>query len=406
MRKLLLPILMALTAIAMPQAMKADEPSKPERPNPSSMFKRLDANKDGVITADELPASMPERLKQMLKKADKNGDSQITLEEMLQGVKDRRPEGKLENRPEGKPEKHQANKPDKHPEGKPEMRPEGKPPKGPQGPNPEVMFQRLDANKDGKVTTEEIPEGMPERMKQMVIKADKNGDKELTLAELKKAIKPRQEAGKQPKQAPPTGPNKDRPNFEKAFSGHAKPTQGKGRPPMGLVQHSVKAIHGNLPKLPNLKVVFERLDTDKNGTLNFDEFKAGMMKFHQMFASRPMAPPTPQKQIAGKHSDWEPKQWPSKHHADWKNFAGRPGPQHSGKGNGWDSKSCPLCHGYAMNSFPKHSNRPNGQYHGYSGHHGQPGPHFQDRPGPNHDRPSFEGRGMGYGPHFDHSWSD
>ena len=57
------------------------------------------------------------------------------------------------------------------------------------------MFKRLDLNQDGVVTPNEIPPGMPERLKQLVLSADKTGDKRITLRELKATINARRPAG-------------------------------------------------------------------------------------------------------------------------------------------------------------------------------------------------------------------
>jgi hypothetical protein len=71
-----------------------------------------------------------------------------------------------------------------------EKKPEGPGPQiHPQGPNPQIMFQRLDVNHDGVITPEEIPEGMPQRLKELLKRADRNGDRQLTLGELQAAFR-------------------------------------------------------------------------------------------------------------------------------------------------------------------------------------------------------------------------
>ena len=56
-------------------------------------------------------------------------------------------------------------------------------------PNPDVMFARLDANHDGVITLKEIPPGMPEPLKQLLVQAIKKHDGKLTKAQLIEALK-------------------------------------------------------------------------------------------------------------------------------------------------------------------------------------------------------------------------
>jgi Ca2+-binding EF-hand superfamily protein len=64
----------------------AQEPkAKPGPGNPEVMFQRLDKNQDGKITADEVPETAPDFVKEMLKRSDKNQDKVITKEEYKAG---------------------------------------------------------------------------------------------------------------------------------------------------------------------------------------------------------------------------------------------------------------------------------------------------------------------------------
>ena len=74
MRRLLIELLTAAAVVAVPIMLSAQEPPRAGRPDPESVFKRLDVNKDGVITPDELPPGMPERMKQLFVQGDKNND--------------------------------------------------------------------------------------------------------------------------------------------------------------------------------------------------------------------------------------------------------------------------------------------------------------------------------------------
>ena len=124
MRRLLAMLSAAVAFLVVPQFVAAGEPPKPGPFNPEVMFQRLDANHDGVITADEVPAGAPERIKQFLIRADKNGDKKLTKEEYLAAVKDR---GQLGRGPRAE----QPQPPARGPEASRRGRPRGPEPKGP-----------------------------------------------------------------------------------------------------------------------------------------------------------------------------------------------------------------------------------------------------------------------------------
>lgn len=105
------------------------------------------------------------------------------------------PEGQPESPPEAKPD----TQPEGQPEGQPEAQPEGRPQRGARG--GAGFFQRLDANGDGKLAGDEIPE----RMRPMIAAADKDGDGILTEAEFAAAMPQRGRPGA-PGGAPEGGP--------------------------------------------------------------------------------------------------------------------------------------------------------------------------------------------------------
>jgi Ca2+-binding EF-hand superfamily protein len=125
---------------------RADEKPATQGPDPSALFGQLDANKDGQLTADEIPEDRKGLFERLLRNADKNGDGKLSAEEFADGLKSR-------ERP------------------KPAGGPAG------EGPlDPERMFKRLDANHDGKVTLDEVPEPRREMFKRLLARGDKNGD--------------------------------------------------------------------------------------------------------------------------------------------------------------------------------------------------------------------------------------
>ena len=56
-------------------------------------------------------------------------------------------------------------------------------------PSPANFFERLDADRDGKIALDEIPDGAPEHVKAMLNQADRDGDKALTRDEVAAAMR-------------------------------------------------------------------------------------------------------------------------------------------------------------------------------------------------------------------------
>lgn len=125
--------------------------------DPEQLFKRLDANGDGKLSKDELP----ERFGQRIMQADADKDGFVTKEEFAEVAK-RMAGGRG----------------------------------GPGGP-PDVspLFDRADKNGDGKLTKDELPGPLAERL----MKADADGDGAVTKAELEEA---RKKAGGRPGPGP------------------------------------------------------------------------------------------------------------------------------------------------------------------------------------------------------------
>jgi len=120
----------------------------------------------------------------------------------------------------------------------------------PERPSPTKMFDRLDANHDGAITADEIPEGA-ERLKKMLIRADENQDKKLTKDECTK--------------------------FFKAL--HAKrQAEGRSMPGQKSAHHGHK---GQRPPMHDAKTIFKHLDKDGNGSLSLEEFSIGMRRFYK-----------------------------------------------------------------------------------------------------------------------------
>ena len=99
--------------------------------DPSDLFSKLDANKDGFVTPDEVQEGQKALYERMLRTSDKDGDKKLSQDEFQAGLK-----------------------PDEGP--RPPLAGGQFPgPRGDKG-NPRELFNRFDANKDGKLTKEEI----------------------------------------------------------------------------------------------------------------------------------------------------------------------------------------------------------------------------------------------------------
>src|SRR6185295_17362744 len=164
MRKVFGGCIAAAALMAAPALVSADEPKAGEG-GASPLFSQLDANNDGQITSDEIPADKKRLFEHLLTSADKDKDGKLSREEFAAGLKNQRPERPLEQ---------------KQPEGP-----------GPAGNpyNPEEMLKRLDKNGDGKITLDEVPEEAKERIGGLLKRADKNGDGAVTKEELADAFK-------------------------------------------------------------------------------------------------------------------------------------------------------------------------------------------------------------------------
>ena len=134
-------------------------------PTASEMFERLDKNKDGKLTKDEVP----ERMWQFLSKADANKDGAISKEE-LEAARKTMQEQMQQRRPRW---------------GGTGGGPQAGPAQGWKPPTASEMFERLDKNKDGKLTKDEVPE----RVWQFLSKADANKDGAVSKEEVEAAHK-------------------------------------------------------------------------------------------------------------------------------------------------------------------------------------------------------------------------
>ncbi len=196
MKRIIHPVLFAALALsASAVSLLAQEPSPHPQgppphhgpPPPSELFKALDTNHDGVISADEI-ANAPAALKALA-----GASGQITRESLRPkppggddsggpAAQSRGPGGGPEGRHHGPPpqDKDEKNQPQDQAVGSPGP---GGPHHGP--PHAGPLFDALDANHDGVISADEIANA-PAALKTL----DKNGDGQLTREELRPAGPP------------------------------------------------------------------------------------------------------------------------------------------------------------------------------------------------------------------------
>jgi Ca2+-binding EF-hand superfamily protein len=139
--------------------------TKPPLPDVNELFQQLDANSDGQVADDEVSDEHSRLFKRLLRNADKDGDGKLSRAEFLAGLQEERPQPPADGRPgpqrnEGLRRFAQA--------------------------DPEQVFQRLDANGDGKLELDEMPEQAREGLRRFFEQADANRDQSLSLEELRK----------------------------------------------------------------------------------------------------------------------------------------------------------------------------------------------------------------------------
>lgn len=157
-RSLLLLSVLVLCVLA--PAVQAQE-ARPREGGEGDLFTKLDADNDGVLASDELPEAQRRLFDRLLRTSDKNEDGKLDRAEFEAGLK--------ADRPPGAP-----------------------PPEagfgGGDRPEPGALFQRLDANGDGKIVRDEIPEGRGEFLLRMMERADRDGDSALSREEFGAAM--------------------------------------------------------------------------------------------------------------------------------------------------------------------------------------------------------------------------
>ena len=134
-----------------------------EGDSPKDLFSKLDANKDGQLTLEEVPEDARPHFERLMRKGDKDENKSLSMDEFVAA-----------HTPDAAPEAGRS--------------PEGSGGRG-EGRDPGQMFERLDANKDGKLAKSEIPEQAPQQVREMLNRLfEKAGKDELSREEIMQAV--------------------------------------------------------------------------------------------------------------------------------------------------------------------------------------------------------------------------
>lgn len=271
MRRVLLGCLTSGALLCGPQLLKAADSADPAPPAGSQtahdeLFVRLDANHDGRLEASEIPADKQRLFERLLRNADKDHDGSLDRTEFQSALADHRPERPVEER-----ESADA---------------------ASQSPVFDVaeVFARLDTNKDGKITRDEVPDEARQRFEQLLARGDKNNDGILTREEVQAVLDYFQ----------PQNLQKQARNPAVVFRYLDTDNDGK---------LAVSEVPGE--RREGFEKMLAHFDKDGDGKLNEQEFTAGM-KFAQAMGLGQSAPEKPAGSPPAKKDDSPAKDKPAK----------------------------------------------------------------------------------------------
>ena len=230
---------------------------------PGDLFKTLDKNADGKLTASEVSEDQKRFFDRLVRVGDADKDGELTRSEFEKATS-----RDADTPAAGQPDRPDARRPGSGRPGQP----------GPDGArSPLEFFKRLDRNADGKVTLEEVPEAMRSRVKPLF---ERIGKEEITLQDLQKVgpgpanRRPEGQPGQSPRR--PGEPDGKRPENPQTRRPGDAPRPGSGQAPAffrELDQDGDGALsRGELERAATL---LEKLDRNGNGKLEIFELFAG-----------------------------------------------------------------------------------------------------------------------------------
>lgn len=252
------------------------------------VFTQLDKNNDGSITADEIGEAQQKAFKRLLRVGDQDKNGTLTRAEFDEALKPLPPVTGNQQTP------------GRRNGGRPQF-------------DPREIFNRLDSNKDGKLTLSEIPEQVRPRFKPMFDRLQKE---EITVEDMIR-LRRGQDATNQRRFAEQTFKRLDR-NGDGKLSKKEIPEDARRRfrfifqrlmkDEITLDEYIVAIRRASDPR-----AIFTRFDADKNGKLTLSELPQPMrprfkpiyerlgkdslsqQEFARAFGRRPGQPPTDRK---------------------------------------------------------------------------------------------------------------
>jgi Ca2+-binding EF-hand superfamily protein len=272
---LLFGVCSAATLLIAAHRVSAADPQPAASTDAAALFDRLDANHDGQLTADEIPAEKKGLFERLLRLAGKPADGKLARDEFVAQLS---AAGDEHSGGDGGSVKPSGPTPT---DGK---TPVQKPAAGPLGPlpalDPEKIFDRLDAKHTGKLSAADIPEGRP-LLKHLVAEAEKTNGGPVTKEQFIKVFKDlaaKRAAG----QAAPGKPGADgKPPLI--------PPGGSDRLIKRLLSLS-KRSDGKLTKdeLPErLRDRFDKIDTNHDGVIDEAELRDWIKKIEGRLSATP-----------------------------------------------------------------------------------------------------------------------